>query len=312
MASQEYLLPCPYCSSDRLRWNHPAKQLWICWGCSRSGTTLDLVQALEKIDLREAMLYVDKLYLGGDASLELVPIRAHAAPPRSIGDLPAMPWPAGVDLLAANEAHRNAWRYLGKRGVDASIAFAYGLGVGRFGRLANYLVFPCYQDGRLVYWQGRATYDPPAQLDSAQRKAWVVSAHFRKTLNPCSSDGAARAGDILFNYDRARQSQHVVICEGPFDAIKVGAHAVALLGKVASTAKINLLRRMRAARYTIYLDRGVAEANAARALAAELSPYVPTFIATPPEGYDPGALTAEQNHYVIERAPRYDASRVAL
>lgn len=310
--AHEYLLPCPYCASDRLRWNHPTKQLWICWGCRRTGSTLDLVQALEKLDLRSAMHYVDRLYVGGDASLELLPLVV-ARPVRvSLGDLPAMPWPTGVDLLADEDAHRIAWRYLTRRGVDATVALAYKIGIGRFGRLERYLVFPCYQDGRLVYWQGRATWDPPPQLDAVQRKAWVRETHFRKTLNPLGSADTAGAAEVLFNYDRARQSQHVVICEGPFDAIKVGPHATALLGKVASDAKINLLRRMHAARYTIYLDRGVEEQKLAAKLAAELSPYAPTFIAIPPDGYDPGALTPEQNNHVIERAVRYDVTRASL
>jgi len=310
-SSSEYLLPCPYCSSDRLRWNHPTKQLWICWGCRRTGSTLDLVQALEKLDLLEAMRYVEKLYVGGDASLELTPLVV-ARPVRSIGDLPAMPWPTGVDVLADVDAHRFAWRYLAKRGVSAATALSYRVGIGRFGRLEKYLVFPCYQDGRLVYWQARATWDPPAQLYPAQRKEWIKENHFRKTLNPVSVGENATAADVLFNYDRACQSQHVVINEGPFDAMQVGPHAVALLGKSASDGKINLLRRMRAARYTVYLDRGEAEAKAAMKLAGELSTYAPTFIATPPEGYDPGALTFEQNNYVIERAVRYDAARARL
>ncbi len=45
--SHEYLLPCFHCGSSRLRWNHPTKQTWVCWGCRRSGSTIDLIKEFE-------------------------------------------------------------------------------------------------------------------------------------------------------------------------------------------------------------------------------------------------------------------------
>jgi hypothetical protein len=106
---------------------------------------------------------------------------------------------------------------------------------------------------------------------------------------------------VLFNYDRAQGHTHVVICEGPVDAIKVGENAVALLGK-GTDAKIERLRRMNARRYTVYLDRGTEEREKAEWIASELLSFAPTFIATPPEGYDAGALSFDQNSRIIERA----------
>jgi hypothetical protein len=69
---------------------------------------------------------------------------------------------------------------------------------------------------------------------------------------------------------------------------------------------------MKAARYTVYLDRGVEEWERAQQLARELSVYAPTFLALPPEGFDAGALTPEQNAHVIGQAVRFDAARIAL
>ncbi len=107
------------------------------------------------------------------------------------------------------------------------------------------------------------------------------------------------------NYDRARIEPHVVIVEGPFDAIKIGPHAVGLLGKVGTDEKIAYLLRMKAQRYTIYLDRGNQEYAYAMLLAKELSAYAPTFIAIPPEGRDPGSLLPEENAQIISAAQRF-------
>jgi len=68
---------------------------------------------------------------------------------------------------------------------------------------------------------------------------------------------------------------------------------------VPSPMKVERLLRMHARRYTVYLDPGAEEAEAAESLAGELSGFAPTFIAIPPAGLDPGDLTPEQNAAVI-------------
>lgn len=203
-----------------------------------------------------------------------------------------MPWPSGVDVLADTPLHAPAWDYLRKRGLGPELLRDWRLGWGRMGWLREYILFPVLMDGGLVYWQGRFAGD--------WREARVP-----KTRNPRSVEGYATAQDVLFNYDRAKAASHLVICEGPIDALKIGPHAVALFGKVASPSKVARLLRCRALRYTVYLDAGEEEREHAERLAAQLSGFAPTHIATPPPGYDPGALTIEQNAHVLEHAPRY-------
>lgn len=321
--SHEYLLPCPACGSDRCRWRHGRNERegtfgakWVCWGCGRSGNTIELIAALEKIDLSAAIDLVLDGYVGGDPITQLVPVQTRPAKQR-VERMPTIPWPTGVDQIANTPMHMPAIEYLARRGVDLATAQEWRLGIGRFGRLDKYVVFPVYMDGGLVYWQGRATYDPPPPppgLDPVQSKAWtkawVREQHYQKSRNPIDLGSHASASEAILNHDRAKMSPHVVICEGPFDALKVGPHAVALLGKVAQQAKIERLLRMRAARYTVYLDRGVEERSRAEKLASELMHYAPTFIATPPEGYDAGALSAEQNAWIIDRAERYTGAQL--
>jgi hypothetical protein len=217
-----------------------------------------------------------------------------------------MPWPDGVELLTP--MREGPWRYVLQRGITPAQVRDYKIGVGVKGRLDGYIIFPLYQDGALAYWQGRASWNPPVQMTSEDRKLWVRETNYRKTLNPVSEPGHAVAADVLFNHDRARTSPHLVICEGPVDAIKVGTHAVALLGKAWSGAKLQRLLRMRAQRYTIYLDRGDEERASALSLAAALSSYAPVYLATPPEGLDAGSLTPAQNELVIEQAVLYTSA----
>ena len=294
--SHEYLMPCPKCGSSRLRWN-PSKDAWICWGCRRSGASLLLVQLCLGVSELDALNFIMDGYEGGDGQHAQLDAHVTAVvPPQRmrLRRLPQIPWPRGVDRLDTHPAHALAWRYLSTRGVSLSMAAMWGLGFGRQGWLKDYLVFPVFMDDGLVYWQGRACFEPPPG-----------TGRFRKTLNPKSEADHATAGEVLLNYDRARHMEHVVVCEGPFDAMKVGPHAVALLGKVGTEAKVARLLRMQAKRFTIYLDRGEEERAHAEAIAKQLSVQAQVSIAVPPEGFDPGALTPEQNAFVVSRASSF-------
>lgn len=288
-----------------MRWNHPAKCTWICWGCKRSGNSISLIQALERVDLLGAIDVVVSGYVGGTATGEMGLIHVRSSAPRKI--LP-MPWPAGVDLLdARNPKHAKAVLYLSSRGISPEKAKEYRIGVGVSGRFSNYVVFPVYEDGLLMYFQGRATWDPPTSLGNEARKAWVKATNYRKTLNPTSSEDHATAQDALFNYDKAKHHSTVVICEGPVDAIKVGPNAVALFGKSPSLQKIAKLKEMSALEYIVYLDRGEEERAQAEKLASELSAVANVRIATPPEGHDPGSLSTEANAAVLRLALPWDS-----
>jgi hypothetical protein len=314
--SQEYLLNCPACGSSRLRWNAAKKQgAWTCWGCHRSGDTLSLVRLLERTTDMGAIDFVMQGYVGGDQPTNLEPlgIVAPRAPQRAtVKHLPAISWPHGVDLLAPVPAHARAFDYLRGRkhfGVDPALLAPHRVGFGRSGRLDGYLVFPCWMDNGLAYWQGRATWDPPAGTDEEVR-AWKESTGYRKTLNPVAVPGAATASDVIFGFDHARTAEHVVVCEGPFDAAQIGIPStavagVALLGKAWSDQKLARLARLPARRVTVYLDRGRDEWESACRLAAALSPYVETYLAVPPEGCDAGSLTPQHNAVVLAHATRY-------
>lgn len=314
--SYEWLIRCPLCGSSRLRFN-TRKRMGTCWGCGTGFDVVKLVQVLEKTTIEGVVDVILDGYVGGDNKLDklesVLALKTSQAAHhefKTLKRLPAIPWPKGVDLLTAPcAAHARAWQYLAYRGITSEMVREFGLGFGRDGRLKDFIVFPVYMDRALVYYQGRATWDPPAHLTGSDRRAWIDETKYIKTCNPFNREGQAAGHDVLFNYDRASVQEHIVICEGPIDALKVGPHAVALLGKEPTPAKVERLIRASAFTYTVYLDRGVPdkkgrliEREKAEALASELSGFADVFIATPPEGYDPGALTREQNAYVIANA----------
>lgn len=309
-ASGEYLLTCR-CGSSRLRWN-VFKGTWICWGhpktdwFGRSGDTLKLIQFLEDMDELEAIGLVLDMYTGGDAILDQLPGGLSQVRKAEVRLLPPIVWPRGVERLTEPCApHKHAWAYLETRGITQGHVSFYQLGYGREGRYKNYIVFPVFMDRSLVYIQGRAMWNPPPEVSKERMKTWLQLTGYRKTLNPPAVGLNAIGGEVLFNYDVASTYECVVVCEGPVDAIKIGPNAVALLGKTGSPVKIERLRRMAARAYVIYLDSGEEERTNALHIATQLNPYADVWVVHPPEGYDAGKLTPEQNAQVIQSAVKY-------
>jgi hypothetical protein len=267
------------------------------------------MEGIEEID---AIGIVLDGYVGGDSTIAALRGGLVAAVKQGVRRLPWIPWPGGVDRLTdpACAPHAQAWEYLATRGIAPEVARTYGLGYGRSGKLHGYIVFPVIMDHTLVFWQGRKTWDPPRELTGEARKAWIARTGYKKTLNPVSIGQVATGGEVLFNYDMARHAETIVICEGPVDAVKVGTHAVALLGKTAQAVKVERLRRTTARAFVIYLDRGAEESASALALARELAPFAAVWIATPPEGHDPGSLSVAQNAEVIAAAVPFVADKL--
>lgn len=312
--SREYLITCPFptCRSSRLRVN-TEKRTWICWGCGETGDVLRFIEAFERCELDGAIEFVLKGYVGGDAKIATLEstIRPAHAPKPEIRALPPIPWPSGVELLTDPRmpAHARAWAYLTGRGLTHEQIIGWRLAYGRTGRCRERIVFPVWMDHAFVYYQARATWEAPPGTKEEQR-AWVEKTGFRKSINPENVVGHATAGEVVFNYDRVTVESHVVVCEGPIDAIKVGPHAVALLGKAPVPTKLERLRRLRASRFTVYLDRGEEERRNAQIIAAELATHADVYICEPPEGYDAGALTPEQNAYIVNGAVRWTGKKL--
>ncbi|HEY5553283.1 MAG TPA: hypothetical protein VIK52_15420, partial [Opitutaceae bacterium] len=154
--SHEYLFPCPKCGSSRLRWNS-VKGGWICWACKEVGGTLELIVLFERCTYEQAVAIVENSYVGGDAPTQLSPVIPIGPRPVRSGRLPARTLPPAVPAWE----HAHAVAYLCSRGIDPETAKRYGLLFGVGGPTTGYVIFPCRMEGTTVYWQGRASWNPP-------------------------------------------------------------------------------------------------------------------------------------------------------
>lgn len=257
-----------------------------------------LLEQQEQTDLEGVLRVLVAFERCGGASLGLLKSALKSETPRVVKP---RPWPAGVDQLQQIPAHAKAWQYLyEQRRIDVQLALDARLGFGRYGWLENYVVFPSYRNGDLCYWQARATWDPPRELDPEARKRWIAETGYRKTLNPPNGEEWAGAAEVVFNLDVAATLGEVVLCEGPIDALKCGPRAAALLGKVASPQQLGLLREARVESFVVYLDSDAAAESSK--LCRELSAFARVREARPPAGSDPGDWDLPQNTAILQTA----------
>lgn len=120
---------------------------------------------------------------------------------------------------------------------------------------------------------------------------------------------------LLFGWHMISPACDVVICEGPFDAVKLWQHglpALALLGKILHPAQKSLLfKRPKDSAVTVMLDPE--ENEAPYDVAAQLLCHFENiYIAKLDMGIDPGKSTKVQAYRAYDNAVRYTGERSAM
>lgn len=236
----EWVLLCPRCGKQKLIVN-VERGNWHCWVCYQrtppdedgnyrviqgGGYVVELVAELEQLDRDAALARVLSGIHWTHGEIAALPqdalIEGWTSGPKVA---PTLPLPDGADSIVDSDMP-----YLYRRGLSREDVSAFGLFVCRTGRYAGRLIFPVYEGGRLVYYQGRAMRDP-----------YPGEKGFLKSLNPPKELGCAPSSDLLMNLDVARQHPRVCVTEGPIDCIHAGLSAVCSFGKQLSSTQLGKL-----------------------------------------------------------------------
>jgi hypothetical protein len=295
----EWTLTCPICSGEKLMVNS-RKRTWHCWVCQRyelrwigdrykrvpvvgAGGLLQLVQALEGCSRNQAEIRVLRGCVRRPGSLQRVDVDELVGPPPLPREAPAIAPPPGVIAFEAVPP------YLRSRGLTSEDLKIFSLAWCAWGRYANRCIFPCFEGGRLVYWQARAMWEGQGP-------------DFVKALNPPRLLGGVTSAETLFNLDQAVREGcgHVCICEGPIDAIHAGYDAVCSFGKQLSGAQIGKLLQRGVDRLDLMWDADASADSAA--VAKRLSMLFRVRLVSLPFG-DPGDWSRDQLCRMRHSAP---------
>ena len=224
----ELIVRCPVCKKQKLSINANTG-MYQCWKGCVSG-------------------HVDKLLGDVRAAKFEQAYQVRPQPTRAPGcELPG----ELIPLVELDQDHQ-AIQYLVNRGFDPrELDEQYGLRYCREGRryagglfdTTNTIVIPIYQNGTLIGWQSRLLYSPEKIEDPKVMAAlgWKQDedGDWVKPPKYFTSPGLSK-GELLYNYDWARQGNLVVVTEGVFDCIAVGRSAVATFGKGVSDTQMRL------------------------------------------------------------------------
>lgn len=186
--------------------------------------------------------------------------------------------------------------FMVERGITLEDARVFGLGWCSSGRYAGRLIFPVFEQGQLVYFQGRAMWPEH-----------VSPGRYIKSLNPSRSEGAAVSSEVLMNLDFARRFERVVIVEGPTDLVRSGPDTVCTFGKAISLVQIRKLIAAGVRAVDLMWDGDAREAmvEAARLLASHFD----TRLVFLPHG-DPGDFPRAVLHQLRRVAVPADSARM--
>lgn len=288
--TDEWVLTCPRCLKQKLVVN-VATKMWHCWVCYQrtlpdargkwrviqgAGSVVELVSELEQVGRDVAMSRVLSGAHWARGEIEQLPAdEMSAALQAGVAEAPTIGLPESAQQIVDADMP-----YLLSRGISQADVEQFGLFICRLGRYANRLIFPVYEDGRLVYFQGRA-----------MRNAFPGEKRFLKSFNPAGETGCAPASDLLMNLDVARHYPRVAITEGPIDCVHAGPSAVCSFGKRLSMTQLGKLLRAGVRAVDLMWDAdAVADMELIYPL---LSRFFDTRLIRLPSG-DPGDFTREQ------------------
>lgn len=321
----EYLLTCPRCGRDKLSVNVERKR-WRCFICEEYHQLLDPRGHKMALDGAGGIFSLVVWMLGCQPREAAQLIIERAAQVDQGPDLPLLEMP-GVQIvkqptgLPANAlALDGVLPYMSRRGITLDDAQQFGL---RWvpswdgGWLANRLIFPVWERGACLYWQGRACWDAHEHRPRWEGKnAKGEEDKFRKSLNPSAERHGVHyfgSSDVLLNLEQAARYPRVAITEGPTSCIRTGVDAVATFGKQLSPQQVGRLVQA-GVRGVDFMWDGPGPTEPAGAWpqmfqsAALLAPYMDVRLVFLPAG-DPGDYTRQQLAWFRSQARPYGGAQ---
>ncbi len=251
-------IDCPLCSPDSGKFKlgiHLTSYACSCWTCGGQWFLYTLAQAT-----RESVEHLESILSPSISSIEPRAARRHSvAIPGSLGPLLAI--------------HR---RYLQSRGFDPDeLIRLWGLrGIGLSSNLAWRLWIPVHYQDQIVSWTTRAISD--------EVETRYVNARKEEEVIPIK--------ECLYGEDHTRHA--CVVVEGPADAWRIGAGAVATLGIVVTRSQVAKLSRF--AVRVVCFDSEPQAQHRAKSLCAQLEAFPGETYRICLDAADPGSASQKE------------------
>ncbi len=234
-ATGEWCLPCPRCGGRDHLYVNVEKRCGHCFRCDWSPGLLDLLAELEgrpRAEIARRLGARDEVE--APSNLASLRERVRALGARVVSPLPGatpIPLPEAYIPLATRHSEPTERAlapfraYLAGRRISPAAIGEHRIGCALLGRYAGRVIFPVLAGTAIVAYQARDITG-------------------RSRLKYFGPEGQ-QLGRVLFNLDRARQQERIVVCEGIISALCTGPDAVASFGKTLKPRQVALLAETR-------------------------------------------------------------------
>lgn len=277
-----YRVSCPFCTDTRKRlWiNH----MWGLWDTVTESHNLWLCVCYNEQCLRlpERRNQLFKEVFDPTAFRECVDVLEPGDIEECIEHKPVTLPGQLVPVDQLPEGHEAA-TYLIKRGFDLSelstthkVSYCFDA-IPEMGMALGRIFIPVFKEAQMVGWQARTVGEP-----------------WNKFIPKYYCMPGWKRGHYVYNYDSAKQFNHVVICEGPTDVWRYGPEAVCLFGKMPAPMQIKTLIDTWPV-HILMLDSDVPEKEVTE-IEARLDQYGQLnkrILVKLPPGQDPGSMNVE-------------------
>lgn len=287
----ERAFECPHCGKSNL-WINVKKLVVHCWTCPYGMSLRRFLSEFQHISMASAQAVLQR---GGHGPYTLDASGGFSemdAPDLEVVDLGWWAQTFQDPIRSKTRLGRKAYAYLTKpppegRGLDPEVVLRYFIRYAEEGRYRGRVLIPIVEDPEIVYFVARDFLGRDKKY---------------KYLNPRPEEIRKKAGQVLFNFDRARRHSPVVLVEGVFDAISVGSTAMAMLGKTLSAGQRTKLVDANVKHLLIIGDRDVSiqEKQAQNARLARIFESVRW--TPPPAKKDPGDMTRREIAALLNQA----------
>ena len=206
------------------------KGVFHCWKCDYSGTIRGLLKDylgyVPKIDRYTSPEDFRKSY-DIDSFIKSAPIEA----PKRVLDYSILP----IDYTFLGQPKENL-SMLGRRALKYALSrmtfediVHHRIGYCGIGKYKWRLIVPFFEANKAVYFVARN----------------FMGGALRPYDNPMKEEIGVGKEEVIFNIDGARMVSQCVICEGVFDAIRIGIDGVAILGVSISDTQFAKLLNMK-------------------------------------------------------------------
>jgi hypothetical protein len=224
-------ISCPFCGED------PSHHMGVSlngkgFGCWRSVTHAgkkphNLIRALLNCSFNQAKIIAQQYSAADPESLdEALAALEGTMQPDKAPDKPRKLWfPRDFRPIKSTGSTARFYNYIYNRGFGKDtkdVIKLYGLMCATTGRWKNRIIIPIYMDGELVSWTSRIivkSTDAPRYLALGEEPA-------QGSGDPA---GLINVFHSLWNWDELQEGGDLlVVCEGPFDGLKVDFYAIEL------------------------------------------------------------------------------------